>query len=268
MSPLNKLLVRFALGFLLVSGVLAMSGPTFAASAKNTTYALQVFKDLVLIVAPSPPTPAVVNWAQQLDNGLPRTSFAHSLVYSSGFGRVVVNQTYFRYLKRTAGPADHGIWDNYFAQPNASMQDFFHAVASSPEYFNTACHSNAEEFILKLYRDILGRIGGLGVDIQQSEVDFWLNLTGRRVDDQTRSDVVQSFIGSDEFRQKWVQKLYFDLLRRAPDPAGEAIWVNALAAGDSLEDVIIGFITSDEYYNHGTYVTFGVDWSWCISGIL
>ncbi len=52
-----------------------------------------------------------------------------------------------------------------------------------------------------------------------------------------------------------LSKLCGDLLRRAPDANGQAIWQTALVDGASLEDVIVGVLMSDEYYNHGLYHT-------------
>ena len=69
----------------------------------------------------------------------------------------------------------------------------------------------------------------------------------------TDEQLEAAFIGSAEFynhaggsNRGWVDEMYFDLLGRAPDAAGEAYWVNVLALGFSRSLAASGFAASAE----------------------
>ena len=70
----------------------------------------------------------------------------------------------------------------------------------------------------------------------------------------TRAQVALSFLDSVEFQSLGasqnrmdVSLLYFDLLRRDPDPGGYSVWVGALDSGVPLIAVIDAFLMSSEY---------------------
>ncbi len=247
MSTFNKPLARCALGLLVIGCGIAVGAPARAASPKNTAYVTQVLTDLYLLG--SPPNYELINsWATALDNGTPITQFARTMVYSVNFGDVVMDSAYPRYLNRYPQNGDYNVWKPYWNGSGRSIQGFFNVVASSTEYFED-CDSDIPTFIMRLYEDILGRTPS------NAEVAFWAGIMNGDDSDQERSDVAWSFIGSEEFRHNWVVKLYKGLLRRDPDPAGLVTWETDLHNGSNLEDVIVGFITSAEYYNHGLYYT-------------
>jgi hypothetical protein len=82
--------------------------------------------------------------------------------------------------------------------------------------------------------------------------NYWKN--GLDSGSMTRAQVALAFIQSTEFENNYKQQdrintalLYFDMLRRDPDPDGFAYWDGQLDAGVSLESVAEGFAHSTEY---------------------
>ena len=70
----------------------------------------------------------------------------------------------------------------------------------------------------------------------------------------TRAQVALSFLDSMEFQGLSVSQnrldvslLYFDLLRRDPDPGGFSAWVGALNSGLPFVSAIDAFLMSGEY---------------------
>lgn len=53
---------------------------------------------------------------------------------------------------------------------------------------------------------------------------------------------------SPEWAGVRIDELYRGILGRAPEPGGQAYWLDQLAQGDTLESVAAGFYGSDEYY--------------------
>ncbi|HEV3004845.1 MAG TPA: TIGR03118 family protein [Pirellulales bacterium] len=102
-----------------------------------------------------------------------------------------------------------------------------------------------EDVIRQAYRSFLGR------DADDLGLQFWLAQMRRGLTDQ---DLDADFIGSEEFFEHaggtdraFVNELYFDLLGRAPDAGGLAVWLNALANGFSRTSAALGFAISPEH---------------------
>jgi hypothetical protein len=102
------------------------------------------------------------------------------------------------------------------------------------------------QFVERMYLNVLQRFPDPG------GFNFWLGqLDGGFM---TRAQVALGFLDAEEFQnsqpsQDWVNVslLYFDMLRRDPDPSGFIGWVEALDGGTPLLSVIDGFLNSDEY---------------------
>ena len=98
--------------------------------------------------------------------------------------------------------------------------------------------------IQQAYQDYLGRSADAG------GLNFWRSLMRSGLTDE---QLEAAFIGSAEFYnhsgnsdRAWVDEMYFDLLGRAPDAAGEAYWTNVLAHGGNRSQVAAGFAASTE----------------------
>lgn len=113
---------------------------------------------------------------------------------------------------------------------------FSETLTHSLEYYSSTVSAD--------YAQFLGRApdaAGLG---------FWDSMLEAGM---TNAQVASQFIGAQEFfnfcggtNQAWVNRMYFDLLGRAPDAAGEAAWVNVLNAGIARSLVALDFATCPE----------------------
>jgi hypothetical protein len=75
---------------------------------------------------------------------------------------------------------------------------------------------------------------------------YW---TGQLANGADRAAVAQGFATSVERETQRVSADYFADLGRAPDITGQAYWVNGFENGMHNEDVIAGFLSSNEYYD-------------------
>ena len=102
------------------------------------------------------------------------------------------------------------------------------------------------QFVDKMYANVLLRSADTG------GFNVWVGVLNSG--QMTRAQVALSFLDSVEFQSLSVSQnrldvslLYFDLLRRDPDPGGFSAWVGALNSGVPLASVIEGFLNSFEY---------------------
>ena len=123
--------------------------------------------------------------------------------------------------------------------PNAMVQQFI----NSPEFDSTYGSLNNTQFVQLVYQNVLGRPaepGGLA---------FWV---GRLDAGMPRGDVMYAFSSSLEFQARIRNRsladlLYLGFLRRSPEPAGQAFWLNELNNGLQGANAIDPFINSVEY---------------------
>lgn len=93
--------------------------------------------------------------------------------------------------------------------------------------------------VRKLYDDLLDR------GASDDETLFWSHLLKQGI---SRQQIVNGFLGSDEYRATAVNGLYRQLLGRTADDDGLIFWVGQLGAGATLERVTADLAGSDEYY--------------------
>ena len=108
---------------------------------------------------------------------------------------------------------------------------------------------DVQNFVSRFYTEVLGRTA------DQAGLDDWTNrlVTGT----SAGSDVATGFIFSDEFMAKpefsddgtFVTILYRAFFNRDADTAGLNGWLTELAGGTSKEDVLNGFLYSQEFAN-------------------
>ena len=103
------------------------------------------------------------------------------------------------------------------------------------------------QFVETMYNNILLRSSDPG------GFSGWVQLLNSG--QVTRAQVALSFLDSDEFQNLSASQnrvdislLYFDMLRRDPDPGGFSGWVGVLNSGVPLISAIDAFINSPEYH--------------------
>ena len=102
-----------------------------------------------------------------------------------------------------------------------------------------------EAFVARLYKVCLGRA------YDQEGLDNWVGaLTSGNADVYS---VVEEFFNSQEFMNRnlndteFVTVAYLTILGREPDKSGLEHWVNNLTWGDTRDDVLYGFLRSQEF---------------------
>ncbi len=148
---------------------------------------------------------------------------------------VFVSQAFEDILGRDADPAAEAHFTSLLQQ-GVSRSTLTVLLTHSDEYYDNR--------IQQAYQDYLGRGADAG------GLNFWRSLMRSGLTDE---QLEAAFIGSAEFYnhsgnsdRAWVDEMYFDLLGRAPDAAGEAYWTNVLAHGGNRSQVAAGFAASTE----------------------
>jgi hypothetical protein len=153
----------------------------------------------------------------------------------SGSDQQFIASAYQQFLNRSPDPAGLDFWTHFLnqqtqavgsAQARSEMTD---AIMASPEY--------RRDVVTNIYQDFLKRApdpGGLA---------YWATQLGRVGESAVLSDI----LASPEYESLHggttaglVNGLYSDLLGRAPDPTGEAYWLNQFgraAVGNSYENL-------------------------------
>lgn len=168
-----------------------------------------------------------------------------------------VSQLYQTVLGRAGDAAGAQGWQNALAsgESRADVADSFvfsaEHVAQLQPALDTGVYmsdSNASD-VARLYYGLLGRAPDpTGLQGQTAAFD----------DGATLNNVASTFLSSTEYQshyagtsdQAFVNDLYQNALGRAPDAAGGAGWVGALAGGESRADVAIGIAESSEAQTH------------------
>lgn len=154
---------------------------------------------------------------------------------SSDNFEVYVTQAFEDVLLRAPDSGGLAFWVNAL-QNGLPRSNLSNLLTTSDEYLT--------DRIQKAYNDFLAR------SPDSAGLAFWLNQMKHGLTDE---QLEAGFIGSPEFYEhgggsdrSWVNEMYFDLLGRAPDAAGEAFWVNGLAHGADRAGVAAGFAASAE----------------------
>ena len=146
-----------------------------------------------------------------------------------------LSQIFKDVLGRDADPAAEAHLKSLLKQ-GVSREAIASQLTHSDEYF--------DKRIAEAYQNYLGR-GASAQDIAFWRLMMHLGLTDEQLE--------AAFIGSQEFYnhsggndRAWVDEMYFDLLGRSPDAAGEAYWTSVLAHGGNRSQVAAGFAASLE----------------------
>lgn len=177
-------------------------------------------------------------------------SFATSPEFAALYGQTdadgFARQLYINVLHRSPDPAEQQLWVNYI---NATSRgDALLAFSDSQENHRQTlpiAGSRPDAEATRLYQAAFNRrpdAAGLAL---------W---SGKLSQGVAVDQVAQGFVGSREFADAYgaldsagfVDRLYANVLHRAPDAAGRQGWLNALASGSSRAQVLAGFADSNE----------------------
>jgi len=168
------------------------------------------------------PDPAAQGWVQSLDSGrLSRGDVAVQVLGSDEGLRTRVNDLYVRFLGRQADAGGVNYWTDFLRRDGHSDTDLAARLIGSPEYFQTQGGGTNAGFLNALYQDVLCR------SITQNEL-------GDRSDDlrdDSRDEVAQDVLESDEARSDQVQGVFTSYLRRQASGNDRNEWSHDLDGG-------------------------------------
>lgn len=166
-----------------------------------------------------------------------------------------VNALYQNVLGRAGDAAGVALYNGALAR-GASRGAILAAFADSDEERgrlnsnpNVAYAASAEAQVARIYDTAFGR---------DADPAGFSTFTPAVINGTTLRQVALSFLAAPEFANRYgafpsnqalVDGLYRNTLQRAPDAAGEALYVRALAAGLSRADLLVSFSESQEHIN-------------------
>ncbi len=213
--------------------------------ASSETFVRQQYLDFL---DRDPESAGLSGWVNALDAGLPRASLIERFMDSGEFffkGKFIA-QIYLGLLTRDADFSGFRGWLEVLLT-GVSHEQIVEWFLDSAEFTNRFGSSlTNSQFIERMYNNVLLRSTAPG------ELNFWVEqLTTGQL---TRAQVALGILDSDEFQNLGASQnrvdislLYFDMLRRDPDPGGFSGWVGVLNSGVPLISVIDGFLNSTEY---------------------
>lgn len=157
-----------------------------------------------------------------LATGASRTQVAELILDSQEYHARIVQQLYQALLGRSADADGLAFFTDLLAQTNR-LETVEGTILRSAEYFRRASGNASQQFVAKLYRDLLQR------KQDPAGIAFWSDLLD--TDQRTPRQVAAQILASRDARAVELDRLYQQFLGRGVDPAGLAFYGDELAAG-------------------------------------
>ncbi|MEP1766922.1 MAG: DUF4214 domain-containing protein [Sulfitobacter sp.] len=226
----------------------------------------QVFRLYQAALDRVPDTGGHASWTEALFEGASTLSevaagFVASTEFQTTYGDLdtgdFVDLLYQNVLGRAADAGGRATWVARIDEEGLSRADAVTGFSESAELIaatsaasNSFTQSRTEsewsDDVYRLYVATLDR------DPDLTGFEGWLGDLAAGAD---FTDVVTGFVASPEFSATYgdlndadfIDLLYNNVLDRDPDDAGEQGWLDAIAAGQSREEVVQAFVQSDEF---------------------
>jgi hypothetical protein len=184
-------------------------------------------------------TVSLTAFSTSLQNGaISRNAFTETLTHSVEYFSSVISSDYSHYLGRAPDAAGVAFW-NGLMQQGMTDEQLEAQLIGTPEYFNHAGGSN-QAWVNRMYFDLLGR----SPDLQGEAA--WVNALGAGM---PRSLAAYGFASSAEHEAIIVRNDYEVFLGRPASDGEVGGWVQGFGEGLRNEDIIAGFVGSDEFFN-------------------
>jgi hypothetical protein len=241
---------------------IAASNEYFTQDAGSTdpTFLDQLYLDLLGRPADSGGFNSFLNQLSGAET-LARDIIAEALDHSPEYYTNLIISDYQKYLSRSPSAAEINGWLVRFIQGSLTDEALIATLLASPEYFNgpTKGGGTNQGWITSVYGDIFSRAPDPSA---QTAVLAQLNAGFPLF------NMAMFLLSSPEYRNNLVTGYYTKFLGRLPGNGETNIFLNALAAGATDQNVISFFIGSGEYYNRqkGTATTQAqFDYNWIAS---
>jgi hypothetical protein len=195
----------------------------------------QAYHDLL---GRAPDAAGLAYWAGLFNSGTPRSQVATALSHSDEYyGNIIIAPAYRKYLGRDSDAAGIKFWVGQMRN-GLTDEQLEAGFIASPEYY---AHNGGTDkgWIDGTYQDLLGRAP------DSTGEAFWISIAGTI----GRAGVALGFAKSPEREKEHVTNDYQHYLSRSPDLTGLDFWSDQfINHGRTNEDLIAGFIGSDEYF--------------------
>ncbi len=207
-----------------------LDGGSTTPSIKLDLWLKALYEDLL---GRAPDQGGLQYWLDLMKQGTTFDTVASGFLRSPEYCTQRVMEFYRRYLDREGEPEGVEYWKNILVS-GVSFQQVIMGFCDSPEYKTK--HPIPDAFVKSLYQKILDREG------EPAGVAGWIEA----VNTYGSAFAIGGFLRSLEFAIKRSQEYYRKFLRRESEgePSGHA---DAITRGTPLQDIIRGFVTSEEY---------------------
>jgi hypothetical protein len=190
------------------------------------------------ILGRAPDAAGLAGFSSALDLGvLSHVQFASELTHSAEYYSNIVQTAYQTYLGRTPTPDEVHEWAVNM-QRGLTDEQLEGSFVGSAEY--VASHGGVGAgLVAGMYQDLLGRTA------TSDEVNYCLRQFRQGV---TPQEFAYGIALSPEREGRRVVADYQQFLGRTPSADEKAVWVQAFQNGKSNEDVVAGFVGSDEFF--------------------
>ncbi len=209
--------------------------------------------------------PSKVTHIDNLNNGESACKVAFDFVFSSEFANLPISneervkRMYLTFLNREADPAGLADWTSVLDN-GCSIGHIFYGFTQSNEFTEICAEyginrgtweytenrdrsSKLTAFVARLYTKAMGRA---------YDVNGLNDHTGSYLKNRDLYQLAYNFIFSQEFIEKnlsdedFVNTMYRTFFDREADPVGKADWLGKLKSGMPREEVLAGFVGSQE----------------------
>ena len=217
--------------------------PSGLTSASNEAFVMQQYLDFL---GRDGDAAGIEFWTAALDSGeQTRAECVNTFVFSEEFQTKVapVSRLYLAYFLRIPDTAGLEFWINE-KLAGKTLSEISNSFAESAEFQNTYGSLNNTDFVNLVYSNLYNRTA------DSAGFAYWKGQLDNGID--SRGTVMASFAEEKENlvlteSNIRVISFYYGMLRRAPEQAGYDFWVNEFQIGKSANELIEGFINSDEY---------------------
>lgn len=174
-------------------------------------------------------------WSAMLAGGSGLPALVSSLTSSDEYIRMRIRRAYVETLGREPEPAGADNWYRAIRAGGATVDDVQRKFMSTSE-FHTKSGGTDAGYVTRMYPAAFGRPAA------PDEVTYWVDLIAQF----GREKVTDGLWFSGEAARRRAGVYYQTFLKRAPDPAGQAMWGTVLLR-DGEGAVRIGIAGSEEY---------------------
>ena len=216
------------------------TGLTATASATVTDalglFVTQAYQDLL---GRAPDSTGKAYWVSLIAGGAPRSSIATQLTHSAEYYGTIITPAYQQFLGRTPDASGLSYW-TVRMQQGLTDEQLQAGFIASPEFYQHSGNTN-KGWVDALYSTLLGRAADPGGETH------WLQQLAGGV---SRSAIALGFTTSNEEEQARVKIDYEHFLRREPSSNELNYWAAQFGKGETNEDIVAGFIGSDDYFQN------------------